>query len=89
MMSENGRKSPKLDGTDRNGTIITSKSGRKKTKFSPQDDSTKTWNDPKPPKTTYNLHLKNFNNDLQPPQKHLQPLENYLKLSKTKHKCLK
>ena len=40
--------------------------------------STKTWNDLKPPTTTYN-HLKNFNNHLQPPQKHLQPLANHLK----------
>ena len=44
--------------------------------------STKTWNHLKPPTTIYN-HLKNFNNDLQPPQKHLQSLANYLKLSKT------
>ena len=34
---------------------------------------TKTWNDLKPPTTTYN-HLKKFNNHLQKPQKHQQPL---------------
>ena len=49
---------------------------------------TKTWNDLKPPKTTYN-HLENFNNHLQPPKKHLQLLANCLKPSKTRHKCLK
>ena len=48
---------------------------------------TKTWNDLKPSKTTHN-HLKNFKNH-QPPQKHLQPLANYIKPSKTRHKCLK
>ena len=37
---------------------------------------TKTWNDLKPPKTIYN--------HLQPPQKHLQPLANNLKPSKTR-----
>ena len=42
---------------------------------------TKTWNDLKPAKTTYN--------HLQPPQKHLQPLANNLKPSKTRYKCLK
>ena len=42
---------------------------------------TKTWNDLKPSTTTYN--------HLQPPQKHLQPLANNLKPSKTRYKCLK
>ena len=39
--------------------------------------STETWDDLKPPTTIYN-HLKNFNKHLQPPQKHLLPLANYL-----------
>ena len=53
---------------------------------------TKTWNDLKAPKTIYN-HLKpptttsknstTTYNHLQPPQKHLQPLANNLKPSKT------
>ena len=59
---------------------------------------TKTWHDLKPPKTIYN-HLKpptttsknstTTYNHLQPPQKHLQPLVNNLKPSKTRYKCLK
>ena len=40
------------------------------------------------PKTTYN-HLKKFNNHLQQPQKHQQPLANNLTPSETRHKCLK
>ena len=59
---------------------------------------TKTWNDLKPPKTTYNHlkpstttynHLRKFNNHLQQPQKHQQPLANNLTPSETRHKCLK
>ena len=40
---------------------------------------TETWNDLKPPTTIYN--------HLQPPWKHLQPLANNLKPSKTRYKC--
>ena len=43
-----------------------------------QGVSTKTWNDLQPPQTFQ-----------QPPQKYIQPLANNLKLSKTRHKCLK
>ena len=43
---------------------------------------TKTWNDLKPPKTIYN-HLQPPQKIQHPPQKHLQPLANNLKPSKT------
>ena len=50
--------------------------------------STRTWNDLKPPTTTYN-HLQPPQKFQQPPQKHQQPLANYLKPSETRHKCPK
>ena len=59
-----------------------------KTAYNHLQPPTTTYNHLQPSTTIYN-HLKNFNNHLQLPQKHLQPLANCLKPSETRHKCLK